>query len=45
MATVKESLTVRRDGTSSARNLISILFDKGRSTITEHLKNVFETGR
>jgi len=26
------------------QKLISVLFDKGRSTITEHLKNVFETG-
>ncbi len=26
------------------QKLISVLFDKGRSTITEHLKNIFETG-
>jgi len=26
------------------QKLISALFDKGRSTITEHLKNIFETG-
>ena len=26
------------------QKLISMLFDKGRSTITEHLKNIFETG-
>jgi hypothetical protein len=26
------------------QKLISELFDKGRSTITEHLKNIFETG-
>jgi hypothetical protein len=26
------------------QKLISVLFDKGRSTITEHLKNLFETG-
>ena len=26
------------------QKLISVLFDKGRSTITEHLKNVFDTG-
>ena len=25
------------------QKLISVLFDKGRSTITEHLKNIFET--
>ena len=24
--------------------LISVLFDKGRSTITEHLKNIFDEG-
>ena len=27
-----------------AREAIATLFDKGRSTITEHLKNIFETG-
>ena len=27
------------------QKLISVLFDKGRSTITEHLKNIFETGK
>ncbi len=26
------------------QKLISVLFDKGRSTITEHLKNIFDTG-
>ena len=26
------------------QKLISVLFDKGRSTITEHLKHIFETG-
>jgi len=26
------------------QKLISVLFEKGRSTITEHLKNIFETG-
>jgi hypothetical protein len=26
------------------QKLISVLFDKGRSTITEHLTNIFETG-
>jgi hypothetical protein len=26
------------------QKLISVLFDKGRSTITEHLKNIFESG-
>jgi hypothetical protein len=26
------------------QKLIGVLFDKGRSTITEHLKNIFETG-
>ncbi len=26
------------------QKLISTLFDKGRSTITEHLRNIFETG-
>jgi len=26
------------------QKLISVLFDKGRSTITEHLKKIFETG-
>ena len=26
------------------QKLISVLFDKGRSTITEHLQNIFETG-
>ncbi len=26
------------------QKLIAVLFDKGRSTITEHLKNIFETG-
>ena len=26
------------------QKLISVLFDKGRSTITEHLKKLFETG-
>jgi hypothetical protein len=26
------------------QKLISVLFDKGRSTITEHLKNIFATG-
>src|ERR1017187_1014997 len=26
------------------QKLISVLFDNGRSTITEHLKNIFETG-
>lgn len=26
------------------QKLISVLFDKGRSTITEHLKNIFGTG-
>ena len=26
------------------QKLISVLFNKGRSTITEHLKNIFETG-
>ena len=26
------------------QKLISVLFDKGRSTITEHLRNIFETG-
>jgi hypothetical protein len=26
------------------QKLISVLFDKGRSTITEHLKSIFETG-
>ncbi len=26
------------------QKLISVLFDKGRSTITEHLKNIFENG-
>jgi hypothetical protein len=25
------------------QKLIGVLFDKGRSTITEHLKNIFET--
>lgn len=26
------------------QKLISVLFDKGRSTITEHLTNIFESG-
>jgi len=26
------------------QKLIGVLFEKGRSTITEHLKNIFETG-
>ena len=26
------------------QKLISVLFDKGRSTITEHLRNIFDTG-
>ena len=26
------------------QKLISVLFDKGRSTITEHLRNIFESG-
>ena len=26
------------------QKLISVLFDKGRSTVTEHLKNIFESG-
>jgi hypothetical protein len=26
------------------KKLIGILFDKGRSTITEHLQNIFQTG-
>ena len=26
------------------QKLISVLFDKGRSTITEHLKNIFDSG-
>src|SRR5271165_3732133 len=26
------------------QKLISVLFDKARSTITEHLKSIFETG-
>ena len=26
------------------QKLISVLFDKGRSTITEHLKNLFDSG-
>jgi hypothetical protein len=26
------------------QKLISVLFDKSRSTIIEHLKNIFETG-
>ena len=26
------------------QRLIGVLFDKGRSTVTEHLKNIFETG-
>lgn len=26
------------------QKLISVLFDKGRSTITEHLKNIFQSG-
>jgi len=26
------------------QKLISVLFDKGRSTVTEHLRNIFETG-
>lgn len=28
----------------ATQEAIAILFDKGRSTITEHLKNIFETG-
>jgi hypothetical protein len=27
-----------------AQKLIGVLFDKGRSTITEHLRNIFDTG-
>ena len=27
-----------------SQKLISVLFDKGRSTITEHLKNIFDSG-
>ena len=26
------------------QKLLGVLFEKGRSTITEHLKNIFETG-
>ena len=26
------------------QKLIGVLFEKGRSTITEHLENIFETG-
>jgi hypothetical protein len=26
------------------QKLVGVLFDKGRSTITEHLTNIFETG-
>ena len=28
----------------ATQEAIATLFDKGRSTITEHLKNIFETG-
>ena len=35
---------VAEDTVWLTQKLISVLFDKGRSTITEHLKNIFETG-
>jgi hypothetical protein len=42
----EDGIEVRiEDGTVwLTQKLISVLFDKGRSTITEHLKNIFETG-
>ena len=35
---------VENDTVWLTQKLIGVLFEKGRSTITEHLKNIFETG-
>jgi hypothetical protein len=42
----ENSIEVRVDDETVwlTQKLIGVLFDKGRSTITEHLKNIFETG-
>jgi hypothetical protein len=42
----EDGIEVRVEGETVwlTQKLISVLFDKGRSTITEHLKNIFDTG-
>ena len=42
----EESIEVRvaEETVWLTQKLISVLFDKGRSTITEHLKNIFDSG-
>ena len=41
---LKKSLLDPEETVWLTQKLISALFDQGRSTITEHLKNIFETG-
>ena len=42
----EDGIEVRVEGETVwlTQKLIGVLFDKGRSTITEHLQNIFDTG-